>query len=285
MAEMGSCHRFEPSGSLHGIMRVRNFTQDDGHIFCREDQIFDETKSFCELLTQVYKDLDVELHSVKLALRPDVRMGSDETWDYTEKTLKEAAEAAGAKVELLPGEGAFYGPKLEFHLKDAIGRTWQCGTLQLDPLLPERLGAEYTGDDGQKHRPVMLHRAILGTFERFLGIMIENYAGNFPLWLAPVQVVVANITTDSEEYAKEVCHQLRCAGIRAEVDTRNEKINFKIREHSLAKTPVIAVVGSREAEEKKVTLRRLGSQAQEGMNLDEAIATLSLESLPPDMKP
>ena len=285
MAEMGSCHRFEPSGSLHGIMRVRNFTQDDGHIFCREDQIFDETKSFCELLTQVYKDLGVELHSVKLALRPDVRMGSDETWDYTEKTLKEAAEAAGAKVELLPGEGAFYGPKLEFHLKDAIGRTWQCGTLQLDPLLPERLGAEYTGVDGQKHRPVMLHRAILGTFERFLGIMIENYAGNFPLWLAPVQVVVANITTDSEEYAKDVCHQLRCAGIRAEVDTRNEKINFKIREHSLAKTPVIAVVGSREAEENKVTLRRLGSQEQMNMNLNEAIATLSLESLPPDMKP
>lgn len=285
MAEMGCCHRFEPSGGLHGIMRVRNFTQDDGHIFCTEEQIYSETKAFCELLRQVYDDLGVELHSVKLALRPDVRAGSDETWDNAEKMLREAAEAAGEIVELLPNEGAFYGPKLEFHLKDAIGRTWQCGTLQLDFVLPERLGAEYTGVDGQKHRPVMLHRAILGTFERFLGIMIENYAGNFPLWLAPVQVVVANITTDSEEYAKHVCNEMRKAGILAEVDTRNEKINFKIREHSVGKVPIIAVVGAREAEEKKVTLRRLGSQAQESMNLDEAIATISLESLPPDMKP
>lgn len=285
MAEMGCCHRFEPSGGLHGIMRVRNFTQDDGHIFCTEEQIYSETKAFCELLRQVYDDLGVELHSVKLALRPDVRAGSDETWDNAEKMLKEAAEAAGEEVELLPNEGAFYGPKLEFHLKDAIGRTWQCGTLQLDFVLPERLGAEYTGVDGQKHRPVMLHRAILGTFERFLGIMIENYAGNFPLWLAPVQVVVANITTDSEEYARQVCNEMRKAGILAEVDTRNEKINFKIREHSVGKVPIIAVVGAREAEEKKVTLRRLGSQAQENMNLDEAIATISLETLPPDMKP
>lgn len=285
MAEMGCCHRFEPSGGLHGIMRVRNFTQDDGHIFCTEEQIYSETKAFCELLRQVYDDLGVELHSVKLALRPDVRAGTDETWDNAEKMLKEAAEAAGEEVELLPNEGAFYGPKLEFHLKDAIGRTWQCGTLQLDFVLPERLDAEYTGVDGQKHRPVMLHRAILGTFERFLGIMIENYAGNFPLWLAPVQVVVANITTDSEEYARQVCNEMRKAGILAEVDTRNEKINFKIREHSVGKVPIIAVVGAREAEEKKVTLRRLGSQAQESMNLAEAIATISLETLPPDMKP
>lgn len=285
MAEMGCCHRFEPSGGLHGIMRVRNFTQDDGHIFCTEEQIYSETKAFCELLRQVYDDLGVELHSVKLALRPDVRAGTDETWDNAERMLKEAAEAAGEEVELLPNEGAFYGPKLEFHLKDAIGRTWQCGTLQLDFVLPERLGAEYTGVDGQKHRPVMLHRAILGTFERFLGIMIENYAGIFPLWLAPVQVVVANITTDSEEYAKHVCNEMRKAGILAEFDTRNEKINFKIREHSVGKVPIIAVVGAREAEEKKVTLRRLGSQLQENMNLDEAIATISLETLPPDMKP
>ncbi|WP_240006717.1 threonine--tRNA ligase [Pseudaquidulcibacter saccharophilus] len=284
MAEMGCCHRFEPSGGLHGIMRVRNFTQDDGHIFCRVDQIYSETKDFCELLRTVYNDLGVELHSVKLALRPDVRAGSDETWDYAEKMLKEAAEAAGEIVELLPNEGAFYGPKLEFHLKDAIGRTWQCGTLQLDFVLPERLDAEYTGEDGQKHRPVMLHRAILGTFERFLGILIENHAGNFPMWLAPVQVVVANITSDSEQYAKDVCHKLRAAGIRAETDVRNEKINFKIREHSLQKVPVIAVVGSREAAEGKVALRRFGSQAQEILSLEEAMAMLSTESLPPDMK-
>jgi threonyl-tRNA synthetase len=284
MAEMGSCHRFEPSGSLHGIMRVRNFTQDDGHIFCRDDQIFDETKAFCETLAQVYADLDVELHSIKLALRPEIRLGSDETWDYTETTLKAAAEATGVKVELLPGEGAFYGPKLEFHVKDAIGRTWQCGTLQLDPSTPARLGAEYTGEDGAKHTPIMLHRAILGTFERFLGIMIENYAGHFPLWLAPVQVVVANITSDSEAYAGEVVEKLNAAGLRAELDTRNEKINYKVREHSLAKVPVIAVVGAREAEEQKVTIRRLGSQEQTVFLLDAAIAALSFEGTPPDLR-
>lgn len=284
MAEMGCCHRFEPSGSLHGIMRVRNFTQDDGHIFCREDQIFDETKMFCETLAQVYKDLDVELHSIKLALRPDVRLGSDETWDYTESTLKAAAEATGVTVELLPGEGAFYGPKLEFHVKDAIGRTWQCGTLQLDPSTPERLGAQYTAEDGNKKTPIMLHRAILGTFERFLGIMIENYAGHFPLWLAPVQVVVANITGDSENYANEVAQKLRAAGIRAEVDVRNEKINYKVREHSLGKVPVIAVVGAREADEATVALRRLGSQAQNILGLDAAIAELVKEATPPDLR-
>ncbi len=284
MAEMGCCHRFEPSGGLHGIMRVRNFTQDDGHIFCRTDQIYSETKDFCELLRTVYNDLGVELHSVKLALRPDVRAGSDEVWDYAEKMLQEAAEAAGESVELLPNEGAFYGPKLEFHLKDAIGRTWQCGTLQLDFVLPERLRAEYTGEDGAKHMPVMLHRAILGTFERFLGILIENYAGNMPSWLAPVQVVVANITGDSEEYAKNVCRQFREAGIRTELDIRNEKINYKIREHSLQKVPVIVVVGNREAEENKVALSRFGSAAQEIVALGEAIATISLETLPPDMK-
>lgn len=284
MAEMGCCHRFEPSGGLHGIMRVRNFTQDDGHIFCTEDQIYSETKAFCELLRSVYDDLGVELHSVKLALRPDVRAGTDETWDLAEKMLKDAAEAAGENVELLPNEGAFYGPKLEFHLKDAIGRTWQCGTLQLDFVLPERLGAEFTGDDGQKHRPVMLHRAILGTFERFLGIMIENYAGNFPLWLAPVQVVVTPITSEADGYTNMVADKLRKAGLRVETDLRNEKINFKIREHSLAKVPVIAVVGAREAAENKVALRRLGSQAQNIMDLDEAIIALANEALAPDLK-
>ncbi|KAF0118000.1 MAG: threonyl-tRNA synthetase [Hyphomonadaceae bacterium] len=284
MAEMGCCHRFEPSGSLHGIMRVRNFTQDDGHIFCRDDQIFDETKAFCETLAQVYADLDVELHSIKLALRPEIRLGSDETWDYTEKTLKAAAEATGVEVELLPGEGAFYGPKLEFHVKDAIGRTWQCGTLQLDPSTPDRLGAHYTAEDGSKQVPVMLHRAILGTFERFLGIMIENYAGHFPLWLAPVQVVVANITSESEAYASEVVAKLKAVGIRAEIDTRNEKINYKVREHSLGKIPVIAVVGAREATEQKVALRRLGSQEQTILTLDEALLVLVAEGTPPDLR-
>ena len=284
MAEMGCCHRFEPSGGLHGIMRVRNFTQDDGHIFCRTDQIYSETKDFCELLRTVYNDLGVELHSVKLALRPDVRAGSDQTWDYAEKMLQEAAEAAGESVELLPNEGAFYGPKLEFHLKDAIGRTWQCGTLQLDFVLPERLDAEYTGEDGAKHKPVMLHRAILGTFERFLGILIENYAGNMPIWLAPVQVVVANITSDSENYAKEVCESFKQAGIRAEIDVRNEKINYKIREHSLQKVPIIAVVGGREAEERKVAVRRFGSQDQTILALDDALSQFKKEVLPPDLQ-
>lgn len=284
MAEMGCCHRFEPSGGLHGIMRVRNFTQDDGHIFCRTDQIYSETKDFCELLRTVYNDLGVELHSVKLALRPDVRAGSDEVWDYAEKMLQEAAEAAGEIVELLPNEGAFYGPKLEFHLKDAIGRTWQCGTLQLDFVLPERLDAEYTGEDGAKHMPVMLHRAILGTFERFLGILIENYAGNMPIWLAPVQVVVANITGDSESYAIEVCESFKQAGIRAEIDVRNEKINYKIREHSLQKVPIIAVVGGREAEERKVAIRRFGSQNQTILTLDEALEQFTKEVLPPDLQ-
>ncbi len=284
MGEFGCCHRFEPSGGLHGIMRVRNFTQDDGHIFCREDQIFAETKAFCELLRTVYNHLGVELHSVKLALRPDVRAGTDEIWDNAESMLKNAAEAAGEMVELLPNEGAFYGPKLEFHLKDAIGRTWQCGTLQLDFVLPERLGAEYTGEDGNKHRPVMLHRAILGTFERFLGILIENYAGNFPLWLAPVQVMVSGITSDQETYGREIVKLLKAKGIRADIDTRNEKINFKIREHSLAKVPVIAVVGNREAEERKVTIRRIGSPDQTTYALEEAIEMIIKEATPPDLR-
>jgi threonyl-tRNA synthetase len=284
MAEFGSCHRYEPSGGLHGILRVRNFTQDDAHIFCREDQIEEETLDFCRLLRSIYEDLGVELHSVKLALRPEVRAGSDDTWDRAEGMLRRAAEAAGEVLEPLPGEGAFYGPKLEFHLKDAIGRTWQCGTLQLDFVLPERLGAEYVGEDGAKHRPVMLHRAVLGTFERFLGILIENFAGAFPMWLAPVQVVVATITEDASAYAREAAAALKAAGVRVELDLRNEKINYKIREHSLQKIPVIAVVGRSEASDRRLALRRFGSQAQSVLSLEEAVKMLSEEALAPDQR-
>jgi threonyl-tRNA synthetase len=284
MAEFGSCHRFEPSGGLHGIMRVRAFTQDDGHIFCREDQIEAETTTFVKLLYQVYADLGVELHSVKLALRPDLRAGSDEIWDLAEGKLERAAISAGVQVEHLPGEGAFYGPKLEFHLKDAIGRTWQCGTLQLDFVTPQRLGAEYVGEDGQKHMPVMLHRAILGTFERFLGILIENFGGAFPLWLAPVQAVVATITSDADDFAVDVARRFKAAGLRVETDLRNEKVGYKIREHSLAKVPVIAVVGRKEAEDGKVAIRRLGSQDQTIVTVEEAIALLTAEATPPDLR-
>ncbi|MDB5430582.1 MAG: threonine--tRNA ligase [Caulobacter sp.] len=284
MAEFGACHRYEPSGGLHGILRVRAFTQDDGHIFCRDDQIESETKDFVELLHSIYDDLGVELHSVKLALRPDLRAGTDETWDIAESKLERAAKAAGVEVELLPGEGAFYGPKLEFHLKDAIGRTWQCGTLQLDFVLPERLDAEYVAEDGSKQRPVMLHRAILGTFERFLGILIENYGGAFPLWLAPVQVVVATITSDADDYAAQVVKTLKAAGLRVELDVRNEKVGYKVREHSLAKVPVLAVVGRQEAEAGQVALRRLGSQGQEVLSLEDAAKALGLEALAPDLK-
>jgi threonyl-tRNA synthetase len=284
MAEFGSCHRYEPSGGLHGIMRVRAFTQDDAHIFCREDQIEAETTKFVHLLYSIYADLGVELHSVKLALRPDLRAGTDAVWDLAESRLERAANAAGVQVEKLQGEGAFYGPKLEFHLRDAIGRTWQCGTLQLDFVLPERLDAEYVAEDGSKQRPVMLHRAVLGTFERYLGIMIENYAGNFPLWLSPIQVVVATITSDADDYALEVVAALRRAGLRVESDLRNEKINYKIREHSLAKVPVIAVVGRKEAETRQVALRRLGSDGQRVLTLADAAAQLSHEALAPDLK-
>lgn len=284
LSEFGSCHRYEPSGALHGLMRVRGFTQDDAHIFCREDQIESETKAFCELLRSVYEDLGVELHSVKLALRPEVRAGTDETWDRSEAMLRNAAEAAGEKLEFLPGEGAFYGPKLEFHLRDAIGRTWQSGTLQLDFVLPERLEAEYTAEDGQKHRPVMLHRAILGSFERFLGILIENYAGAFPLWLSPVQIVIASITDAAKPYALEAAEQLRRAGLRVEVDTRNETLNYKVREHSLQKVPLIAVVGAREAEDRTLALRRLGSSRQEILPLETALRSLAEEAMPPDLR-
>jgi threonyl-tRNA synthetase len=266
-------------------MRVRGLSQDDAHIFCTEDQIEEEAKAFVEFLTLVYADLEVELDSVKLALRPDLRYGSDAVWDVAEAKLERAALAAGVeKVERLPGEGAFYGPKLEFHLRDAIGRTWQCGTLQLDYVLPERLDASYIAEDGQKHRPVMLHRAILGSLERFTGVLIEHFAGAFPLWLAPVQVVVATITSDADDYAVQAAARLKKAGLRVETDLRNEKINYKVREHSLAKVPVIAVVGRREAEEGKLALRRLGSDGQQIVTLEAAIALLTRDATPPDLR-
>ncbi len=288
LAEFGCCHRNEPHGALHGIMRVRQFTQDDAHIFCTPEQIVAETRAFCELLDAVYRDLGFANYMVKLALRPDNRAGDDALWDRAEGDLREALTLAGLmedrfQFEELPGEGAFYGPKLEFHLTDAIGRTWQCGTLQLDYVLPERLDASYVGADGERHRPVMLHRAILGTFERFLGILIEHHAGRFPLWLAPVQAVVATIVSDADDYAAEVAAKLKAAGIRVETDLRNEKINYKVREHSLAKVPNLLVVGKREAEEGKVALRTLGSQAQTILTLDEAIARLADEARAPDM--
>jgi threonyl-tRNA synthetase len=283
MAEFGACHRYEPSGAMHGIMRVRAFTQDDAHIFCREEQVTEESARFIELLRSVYNDLGMELADVKFSTRPDLRAGTDETWDKAEHALATAAEAAGERLVDQPGEGAFYGPKLEFSLKDAIGRVWQCGTLQLDFVLPERLDAEYVAEDGSKKRPVMLHRAILGSFERFIGILLENYAGHLPLWLAPVQVVVATITSDADDYAQRVADRLTSMGIRAEVDFRNEKINYKIREHSLAKVPVIAVVGRKEAENGEVALRRLGGEGQKVLSLDDAVRALTEEATPPDL--
>ncbi|HHI88367.1 MAG TPA: threonine--tRNA ligase, partial [Hellea balneolensis] len=283
-AEFGSCHRYEPSGALHGLMRVRAFTQDDAHIFCREDQITDEVKAFCELLKSVYADLGFNEVMVKFSDRPEMRVGSDEVWDKAEAALREAAEASGLEVEYNPGDGAFYGPKLDFVLKDAIGREWQTGTIQADFNLPERLDASYIGADDKKHRPVMLHRAILGSFERFLGILIENHAGRFPHWLAPVQVVVATITSDADDYARQAAETLEQAGLRVETDLRNEKINYKIREHSLAKVPVIAVVGRKEAEEGKLALRFLGERSQEILPLAEAANKLAIEALPPDQR-
>ena len=284
MAEFGSCHRYEPSGALHGLMRVRAFTQDDAHIFCTEDQITSETEAFCELLLSVYKDCGFEEVVIKFADRPETRAGEDAVWDRAEAALTEAVEASGLDYTLNPGEGAFYGPKLEFVLRDAIGRDWQCGTLQVDFVLPERLDASYIGEDGEKHRPVMLHRAILGSFERFIGILIENYAGRMPMWMAPVQAVVATITSDADAYAIEVRNALDAAGIRAEVDTRNEKINYKVREHSLAKVPTMLVVGQREVDDRKVALRRLGGKDQEFLALDEAVARLAEESKNPAEK-
>jgi len=289
LAEFGCCHRNEAHGALHGIMRVRQFTQDDAHLFVREDQLIEEVRMFCDLLDIVYRDLGFEKYAIKLALRPDKRFGTDEMWDWAEQSLRDAVKATGRDTEdygweELPGEGAFYAPKLEFHLTDAIGRTWQCGTMQTDTVLPERLDASYVGEDGEKHRPVMLHRAILGTFERFIGILIEHHAGRFPLWLAPVQAVTATIVSDADGYAEEVVARLRAAGLRAEADLRNEKINYKVREHSLAKVPALLVVGKREAEEGTVAIRRLGSEGQQVMKLDEAIAMLKAEATPPDLR-
>lgn len=284
-AEFGSCHRYEPSGALHGLMRVRGFVQDDGHVFCTLDQVTDEVKAFTELLKSVYADLGFDDVKVKFSTRPDTRVGTDAYWDRAEAALKDAADASGLEVELNEGDGAFYGPKLDFVLRDAIGREWQAGTIQLDPNTPERLGASYVGTDDAKHAPLMLHRAVLGSFERFMGILIENYAGKFPLWLSPVQVVVATITSDADDYAQEVVAKLKAAGIRAELDTRNEKINYKIRELSAdRKIPVIAVVGRREAEEGKLALRRLGSQGQEIVTVEDAIATFTQEALAPDLR-
>ncbi len=281
MAEFGSCHRYEPSGALHGLMRVRAFTQDDAHIFCTEDQVTSETKSFCDLLQKIYSDFGFKDVAVKFSDRPEVRAGDDSVWDKAEGALKDAVDAAGLKYTLNPGEGAFYGPKLEFILRDAIGRDWQCGTLQVDFVLPEKLDAEFVAEDGKKHRPVMLHRAILGSFERFIGILIENYAGRMPLWLTPTQVAVATITDAAEDYAKEVVAALRASGLRVELDLRNEKINYKVREHSLAKIPAIFVVGARELEERTVAIRRLGGKDQEVLALTEAVARLAEEAAPP----
>jgi threonyl-tRNA synthetase len=281
LAEFGSCHRNEPSGALHGIMRVRAFTQDDAHIFCTQPQVKGEAIAFCELLLSIYRDFGFDDVTVKLATRPPQRMGSDAYWDLAEQDLEEAVKAAGLPFTFNPGEGAFYGPKLEFVLRDALGRDWQCGTLQLDFQMPERLGASYIGEDGARHAPVMLHRAILGSFERFIGILIEHYAGTFPLWLAPVQAVVASITEEANAYADEVARELSTAGLRAITDTGNEKISYKVREHSLAKVPLILAVGRREAEQHTVSLRRLGSPAQEALALDEALARLKVEAVPP----
>ena len=288
LVENGCCHRNEPHGALHGIMRVRQFTQDDGHIFCREDQIVAEVRSFCELADRVYKDFGFT-YAVKLALRPDKRFGAEADWDKAEAELRQAVTDAGLATaeygwEELPGEGAFYAPKLEWHLTDAIGRTWQVGTMQSDRVLPERLDASYVGEDGERHRPVMLHRAIFGSYERFIGILVEHYAGKLPVWLAPVQAVVATIVSDADDYARDVVRQLGAAGIRVEADLRNEKINYKVRDHSLKKVPHLLVLGKREAEEGTVALRSMDVEHQKVMPLAEAIAMLKAEATPPDLR-
>ena len=283
MAEFGSCNRYEPSGALHGIMRVRGFTQDDGHIFCTEEQIEDETRIFIEFLSAIYAELGFSNWSIKLSTRPEKRIGSDDVWDKLEAALGNACKAAGYDYEIQEGEGAFYGPKLEFVLTDAIGRYWQCGTLQVDSNIPERLNASYIGQDGNKHTPFMLHRATLGSFERFIGIMIEEHAGKLPFWLAPRQVVVATIVSDADDYSHEVVAALKAAGVRAELDTRNEKINYKVREHSLGKVPVILAIGAREVEEKTVSVRRLGENKTSVTSFDEIVAELKIAATPPDL--
>jgi threonyl-tRNA synthetase len=284
LAEFGSCHRNEPSGALHGIMRVRAFTQDDAHIFCTPEQVTAESVAFVDLLRSVYRDFGFGEPKVKFSDRPPVRAGSDEVWDRAEASLWEAVRASGLETTLNPGEGAFYGPKLEFVLRDAIGRDWQCGTLQVDFVLPERLDASYVGPDGAKHRPVMLHRAILGSLERFIGVLVEHYAGRLPLWLAPVQAVVATITNEADGYAREVADRLVAAGVRAEADTRADKIGYKVREHSLAKVPLLVAVGGRERAERTVSLRRLGQSAQETLALDDLATLCQRESAPPDLR-
>ncbi|EBA12698.1 threonine--tRNA ligase [Roseobacter sp. CCS2] len=283
LAEFGSCARYEPSGALHGIMRVRGFTQDDGHIFCTEEQIETECARFINFLADIYKDLGFEDFEIAFATRPEKRVGSDESWDHVEGALEAAIKSTGRDFRLEPGDGAFYGPKLDFYLTDALGRTWQCGTFQVDPNLPERLGATYIGQDGSKHRPFMLHRATLGSFERFIGILIEEHAGKLPFWLAPRQVVVATIVSDADDYAMEVVNALKAVGVRAEADLRNEKINFKVREHSVGKVPVILALGAREVEEKTVTARRLGENKTSVTSLTEIVAELGRASTPPDL--
>lgn len=281
LAEFGSCHRYESSGSMHGLMRVRGFTQDDAHIFCTEEQIEGECAGFIQLLSSVYKDLGFDSFEIKLSTRPDVRIGTDEQWDTVEGALTNAIEKLGLPYEINPGDGAFYGPKLDFKLTDAIGRQWQCGTFQVDAQLPDRLGAEYVGEDGAKHMPYMLHRAVLGSFERFIGILLENYAGKLPFWLAPRQVVVASIVSDADPFVNEIVAALRKAGVRAEADTRNEKINYKVREHSVGKVPVILAIGMQEVEARTVSVRRLGENRTETISLDQAVATFGFEALPP----
>jgi threonyl-tRNA synthetase len=284
VAEFGKVHRYEPSGALHGIMRVRHFTQDDAHIFCTQEQLKDECLKLNDMILEIYKDFGFENVIIKLATRPEVRVGADEVWDKAEAALKEAMDSTGLAYDINEGEGAFYGPKLEYTLLDAIGRHWQCGTVQVDLNMPERLGAFYIGPDGEKHVPVMIHRAIFGSLERFTGILIENYAGHMPLWLAPVQAVVATVISEADDYALEAAAMLRKAGLRVETDLRNEKINYKVREHSVTKVPALLVVGQREAEDRTVSIRRLGSQAQTVMPLDEAIAMLAGEAVPPDLR-
>jgi threonyl-tRNA synthetase len=270
-AEFGSCHRYEPSGTMHGLMRVRGFTQDDGHIFCTEDQIETQTGEFIELLSGIYSDLGFKNFDIKLSTRPETRVGSDETWDKAELSLESAIKNLGYPYKIDDGDGAFYGPKLDFVLTDALGREWQCGTFQLDFNLPDRLDAEYIGEDGEKHNPVMIHRAVLGSFERFIGILIENYAGKLPFWLAPQQVVVASIVSEVNDYALEVCELLKQKGIRADVDLRNEKIGYKVREHSAKKVPFIFAIGKKEKTDKSLSIRQIGSTDTKSMSLDEGI--------------
>jgi len=283
LAEFGSCARFEPSGALHGIMRVRGFTQDDAHIFCTEDQIQEECARFIDFLANIYEELGFPDFEIRFATRPEKRVGSEESWDYVEGALENAIKAVGRDYTLEPGDGAFYGPKLDFYLTDAIGRVWQCGTFQVDPNLPERLDASYIAADGDKHRPFMLHRATLGSFERFIGIMIENWEGKLPFWLAPRQVVVAGIVSDVDDYCLEVVEALKAVGIRAEADLRNEKINYKVREHSVGKVPVILAIGMKEVEERTVSVRRLGEKQTSVTSLDDIVSTLSVEATPPDL--